>query len=184
MMRRPGAGWSKVDRMSKPQRISYVIMAALLVLVVWLQLGTLLLTAMFGYFALRLLTFRGRRWGAVLVYVVAVAGIGFGLFFFTRAALVALPELAEKAIPAVANYAEQRGIELGFTDYASLKATALQHVRESFASVSQYARTVSYVLIQLIIGLVVALGLYLDPRWRKGTDAGAREGMYGVVSGE
>jgi hypothetical protein len=35
--------------MSQPVRISYVIMAVLLVLIGWLHLGTLVLTALFGY---------------------------------------------------------------------------------------------------------------------------------------
>jgi predicted PurR-regulated permease PerM len=170
--------------MGKPQRISYLVMAALLVLVVWLHLGTLTLTVMFGYFALRLLSFGGRRWLAALIYVVAVAGIGVGLFFFSKAAFVALPDIAEKVIPAVANYAEQRGIELGFTDYASLRTTAVQNVRESFASVGHYAGAASFVLIQLVIGLVVALSMFLNTRRGKGIDPAEREGMYGAVAGE
>ena len=39
--------------MNKSKRISYVIIAALLVLIGWLHLGTLVLTAVFGYFASR-----------------------------------------------------------------------------------------------------------------------------------
>src|ERR1043166_8105894 len=171
--------------MSKPQRISYVIMAVLLFLIAWLHLGTLTLTTLFGYFALRLFTFRGRKWLAALIYLVTVCAIGTGLFFFSRAAYVALPDIADKTIPAVVNFAEKQGIELPFTDYASLKVEALQHVRESFANIGRYAGMASFVLVQLIIGLVVALSLFLDARWGTETDAPAtRNSLYASLVAE
>jgi len=43
--------------MSQSTRISYAIMAALLVLIGWLHLGMLMLTSLFGYFALQKFSF-------------------------------------------------------------------------------------------------------------------------------
>jgi predicted PurR-regulated permease PerM len=104
----------------------------------------------------------------VIVYIVAVLAIGCGLFYFSRQAIKTLPKIAEKTIPAVVNFAEQQHIELPFSDYATLKTAAVQEVKDSFANIPRYAGVVAFVLAQLIIGLVVAVGMFLDARW--GTD--------------
>src|SRR6476620_10904892 len=108
--------------MTKQARISYVIMAVLLVLVGWLHLGMLVLTTLFGYFVLRKLRFsKTRSKGfAVALYLIAIVTIGYGLLFFTKQASIVLPKIAETTIPALTAYAEQQKIELPFTDYASL----------------------------------------------------------------
>src|SRR5581483_6057577 len=107
--------------MSQPTRISYCIMAALLILTAWLHLGTLLLTALFGYFALLAFSFGRSKLLAMLIYIVAVVGIGTGFVYFSKQAYVALPQIADTSIPAVVEFAEKNGIELPFTDYESLK---------------------------------------------------------------
>jgi hypothetical protein len=83
--------------MTQPQRISYFIMAVLLFLVAWLHLGTLALTTLFGFFALRLFTFQGHKRLAVAIYLVAVATIALGLFFFSNAAYIALTDIADRS---------------------------------------------------------------------------------------
>src|SRR5688572_22054855 len=107
--------------MTKSARISYVIMAVILVLIGWLHLATLLLTALFGFFALHMFSFGRSKALGVIVYFIAVVAIGYGLFFFSSRAYKTLPEIATKTIPAVVNYAESKGIELPFTDYADFK---------------------------------------------------------------
>ena len=47
--------------MNLQTRISYVIMAVLLVLVGWLHLGVLVLTSLFGYFAIQQFSFGRSR---------------------------------------------------------------------------------------------------------------------------
>src|SRR6185436_19636301 len=89
--------------MTKSKRISYVIMLVLLVLIGVFSLGTLVLTSSFGYFALQQLTFGGRsKLLAVSLYLVAVAAIICGMFYFGKQTAIALPKIAEKTIPAVA----------------------------------------------------------------------------------
>ena len=92
--------------MNQNVRVSYVIMAGLLVLIGSLHLGTLVLTSLFGYFALQLFSFGRRKYLGLVIYLVAVAAIGTGLVYFSRQAYVALPEIAGTAIPAVVNFAE------------------------------------------------------------------------------
>src|SRR2546425_1119424 len=102
-------------------RISFVIMAVLLVLIGWLHLGVLVLTSLFGYFAIQRFTFGRSRALGMSLYIIAVVAIGFGMYQFGKRAYRELPEIADTTIPAVVDYANKNGIELPFTDYASLR---------------------------------------------------------------
>ena len=171
--------------MTKPARISYAIMAVLLVLIGWLHLATLVLTTLFGYFALRQFSFGRSKLLGVGLYVVAVAAIGYGLFYFSRQAYVTLPKIAETTIPAVVGYAEKQGIELPFTDYASLRTATLNEVKEKLTNVGRYARTAVFEFAMLIIGLVVAVSLFLNARWSEEGDPDAvKDSLYATVARE
>jgi predicted PurR-regulated permease PerM len=161
----PGNSTRIDDLMSQPARISCVIVALLLVLVAYLHLGTFLLTSLFGYLALRAFTIRRSKWLSVTLYLIAVAVISAGLLYFSNLAYRTLPRVAETSIPAMVGFAEKNGIDLPFTDYASLKSTALDAAREGFAIVSQYARTASWQLVLLLAGLVVPLSIFMGPGW-------------------
>ncbi|HTY87042.1 MAG TPA: AI-2E family transporter [Candidatus Acidoferrum sp.] len=168
--------------MSQSARISYVIMAGLLVLIGWLHLGTLVLTSLFGYFALRLFSFGRSKYLGVAIYVVAVAAIGTGLVFFSRQAYIALPQIADTTIPAVVGFAEKKGIELPFTDYESLKTVALNEAQEGIAGVGRYVRAATFQFVLLIAGLVVAASLFLSAAWDADSDSQtSRDSLYATV---
>src|SRR6266508_1301552 len=168
--------------MSKPTRISYVIMALLLVLIGWLHLATLVLTTLFGYFALRLFSLGRSKALGITVYVVAVAAIGYGLYYFSRQAHKTLPEIAKTTIPAVVNFAEKQKIELPFTDYAGLKTVAIGAVTDKVANVGRYARAAVLQFAMLIIGLVVAVSLFISAKWEVDDDPDVVKGsMYSTV---
>ncbi len=148
-------------------------MLLLLVAVGWLRMATLLLTVLFGYFALRQFSFgRSRALGAAL-FLVVVGGAFYGLWFFAQQAYVTFPRIAEETLPAIVETAEQRGIELPFTNWRTAKAAALDGVREKLANVGRYARDAVFILVYLVIGLVVALSLFLSQRLRLDADEGA-----------
>jgi len=168
--------------MTRSARISYVIMAVLLVLIGWLHLATMVLTALFGYFALRVFSFGRSKTLGVILYLIAVVAIGYGLFFFSSRAYKTLPEIAAETIPAVVNYAEKQGIELPFTDYASFKTLALKEVNERIANVGRYAREATIQLAMLIIGVVVALSLFIHAKWEVEGDPDVVKGsIYSTV---
>ncbi len=170
--------------MTTSARISYVIMAVLLVLIGWLHMSTLVLTAMFGYFALNFLSFGRSKALGVVLYVIAVVAIGYGLYYFSGQVYKtkALSEIAEKTIPAVVNFAEKQGIELPFTDYASLKSLAVDEVKDRMANLGRYAREATVQLAMLIIGLVVAVSLFLNAKWETESDPDVMKGsLYSTV---
>jgi len=171
--------------MSKHTRISYAIMTVLLGLVGLLHLGTLALTTLFGYFALRQFSFGRSKTLGVALYLIAAMAIGYGLFFFSRQAYIALPRIAETTIPAVVEYAEKQGLKLPFTDYATLKTLALNSVKEKFANVGRYARKAMFQFALLLVGLVVAVSLFLNARWQTEGDPDAvKDSLYALVSQE
>ena len=168
--------------MSQSTRISYAIMAVLLVLVGWLHLGTLLLAALFGFFALGVFSFGRSKYLGLAIYVVAVAVIGGGLVYFSKQAVHTLPKIAETTIPAVASFAEKQGFELPFTNYATLKTMAIDELTQDVAGTGRHAREAAFKVVQLLIGLVVAASMFLSATWGSETESGAaRDSLYATV---
>ena len=168
--------------MTTSARISYVIMAVLLVMTGWLHLATLVLTGLFGYFALNFLSFGKSKALSVLLYLIAVVGIACGLVYFSKRAYKALPAIADESIPAVVNFAEQHDIELPFTDYASAKTLAVHEVKDRLANLGRYAREATLHVAMLIIGVVVAISLFLNVRWGTESDPDVMKGsLYSTV---
>ncbi len=168
--------------MNQPARISYAIMAALLVLIAVLHLGTLLLTALFGFFALQVFSFGRSKILGVSIYVLMVALISWGMIYFSHQAYLTLPKIVETTIPAVATYAEQEGIELPFSDYAGLKNLIISEAKEDVAGFGRHARETAFKFVQLLIGLVVATSLFLSASWGSENEPGAsRDSLYATV---
>lgn len=171
-----------VRTLTTSARISFGIMAVLLVLIAWLHLGTLVLTAMFGYFAMHLFSFGRSKTLGVVVYLFAVVAIATGLYFFSKRAYKTLPEIAETTIPAVVKFAERQEIDMPFTNYASLKTLVHQEVGERLPSVGTYARTAALQLAMLIIGVVVAVSLFINAKWEVDDDPDVvKNSLYATV---
>ena len=97
--------------MGKPIRISYAFMAVLLILVGVLHLATPLITALFAYFALSLLSLNRSRWVGLTLFLLLLTAMGIGFYSFVKHAYVVLPQIAEKTIPAVVEFAQNIGLD-------------------------------------------------------------------------
>lgn len=139
-------------------------MAVALVLVGWLNLTVLLLTALIGYFAMEKLEIGGRKVLSVSLFILLLVGVGYGFFSFSHNAVVAIPAIAEKSIPVILEYAEKQGMSLPFTDFASLKVEALDFVQREIRNVGKYTGAVLRHAIAFVIGAVVAISLFLNTR--------------------
>lgn len=174
-----------IEIMNRSARISYFVLAAAIVLVVWLHLGTLLLSSLFGYLALQLFSFRSNKVVSVALSFLVAIVVAAGLFYFASLAYRTLPSVADTAIPAMVDFAEKHGIDLPFTDYASLKATALAAARQGFAIIGKYAGVVSFQSLLLVAGSIVGLSLFLNPYWIAGDHPKtAEENLYSQVTRE
>ncbi|PYJ05668.1 MAG: hypothetical protein DME25_08055 [Verrucomicrobia bacterium] len=151
--------------MSKPARISYWILLLTIVLVGWLHLATLLLAVLFSYFVLHKLQFGRRPWLAVSLFLGVLLGIAYGLAHFINQAVVALPKIADTAIPSIIAWAQGHGIGLPFTDYESLKGLAIDTVKDEvhyLGKFANFAKGATAQFVFLLIGCVVGLSIFLN----------------------
>jgi predicted PurR-regulated permease PerM len=164
---------SSTQPINQVKRFSYVFMLGLLVLVIALHLATPLLATLFIYLALTHLQLprRGGKWIAAGILLILLAGIAYGLGYFVKRAVQDLPVIADKAIPSVIESAKRQGIELPFTDYDSLKDLALDTVKSEvrfLSSFAKFARGAAAQVLLFVAGCVVAIGLFLNPRFELG----------------
>jgi len=135
--------------MITPTRLSYGVLAATIVLAGLLHLGAPLLVVLFSYFALRQLYFlTKRKWLALILFGIVVAAIGVAAAYFTRAAILALPDVADTSIPSASAWAQKRQIELPFTDFESLKQVVIDTLGEEahyLRNVANFARSTAAV---------------------------------------
>jgi predicted PurR-regulated permease PerM len=151
--------------MTKSTRISYVFIALTLVLVAWLQLATPLLAVMFSLFVLNKMNFARSKWLAVSLFVVVIFSITYAAGHFLKAAVIALPKIADTSIPSIIGWAQSQGVELPFTDYDSLKTVTIDTVKEQVHYVrnaANFARGATREFAFLVIGIVVAVSLFLN----------------------
>ncbi|HEV8630352.1 MAG TPA: AI-2E family transporter [Thermoanaerobaculia bacterium] len=149
--------------MISPTRISYWFILATFLLVGALHLGTPLLAALFSYFLLERLRWMKSKWLAILLFVLLLLAGSFALAGFTAQAVVALPAVAEKAIPSIIDYAKAHGIELPFTDWESLKAVLVETATDQAQYVGRFATGATRELVFVIIAIVVAVTLFVRP---------------------
>jgi len=142
--------------------LSYVVFAAALVLAGWLHMATLLITVLFGYFALHKLTYRRRKRLAVLLFLIVVCVVFSSFAYFLRETFEALPTIASKSIPEVVQYANNHGINLPFDDKDSLKDVVLNALREAKGVVGNFAKIATKEFVILVVGVVIAIGMFLQ----------------------
>jgi predicted PurR-regulated permease PerM len=164
--------------MNRPAEISYAIVAILMALVAWFHLGTFLLTSLFGYLALQMFCFRRNKAVSVTIYIFAVIVVGAGLLYIASLSYRVFPKIADMAIPAMVEFAEKNGIDLPFTDYASLKSSALSEAQEGIATIGRYAGIASFQSVLFLAGLVVALSIFLNPSWSAERQGSATDNLY------
>jgi len=155
---------------NRPAWLSYASIAVALILVGILHLGLPFITGLFAYLALTKLNFikRRGRWLPVLIFIILVAALAYGLGNVINQAVRILPDVAEQAIPSVIQWAKEHQIELPFTDYDSLKDLTLETVRNqahNLAGVAKVARGATSQFALILVAMVVAIGLFLNPRF-------------------
>ena len=157
--------------MITPVRVSYAVLAATIILAGILHLGAPLLVVLFSYFALRqLYSLTRRKWLALTLFIITVVGIGGAGVYFTRAAILALPDVADTSIPSASAWAQKRQIELPFTDFESLRQVVVNTLGEEanyLRNVANVAKATTANLVFSILGIVAAASLFfktgLDP---------------------
>src|ERR1043166_5836176 len=97
-----------VDK-NRLEKISYFVVVLMFLLAAWLRLGTILITVLFAYFALRKFRMNQRKWVSIVLFFILITVIGYGFWIFAHQAMRALPTIFEKSIPAMVDYANAHG---------------------------------------------------------------------------
>jgi len=151
--------------MITPARLSYGVLAATIILAGLLRLGLPLLVVLFSYFALRQLYFLTRKkWLALSAFAVVVVAVAAAGVYFTRAAILALPDVADTSIPSASAWAQQRQIELPFTDFESLREVVIDTLKQEahyLQNVAHFAGSTTALLVFAVVGIVAAGSLFL-----------------------
>jgi len=151
--------------MITPARLSYGVLAATIILAGLLRLGLPLLVVLFSYFALRQLYFLTRKkWLAFSAFAVVVVAVAAAGVYFTRAAILALPDVADTSIPSASAWAQQRQIELPFTDFESLREVVIDTLKQEahyLQNVAHFAGSTTALLVFAVVGIVAAGSLFL-----------------------
>src|SRR5205809_3091999 len=175
--------------MITPTWLSYSVLAATIILAGLLHLGVPLLVVLFSYFALQQLYFlTKRKWLALILFGIVVAGIGTAAVFFTRAAILALPDVADTSLPSASAWAQKRQIELPFNDFESLKQAvtdALGQEAHYLRNLANFAKSTTAILFFSVIGIIAAGSLFfktgLDPH--RGTHR-VKNNLYSICCDE
>src|SRR5688572_20155123 len=171
--------------MSLPTRLSYAFIALLIIAAGWLHLATPLVTVLFSFFALHILSFRGRKWLGLTLFLILLTTAGVGFYFFLKQSAAALPEIAARTIPVVLDWAEKRGVELPFSDYASLRGLAIDTVEREFRGIGKYAGVALIQSAAIIIGVVVAISLFINSKFDLEADKPAQSNnLYTLTASE
>src|SRR2546430_10298966 len=102
--------------MITPTRLSYAVLAFTIVLVGVLNLGVPLLVVLFSYFALRQLYYlTKRKWLALILFAVGVAGVAAAAADFNRAAILSPPGGGDNSLPPASAPGPKRAIEIPIT---------------------------------------------------------------------
>jgi predicted PurR-regulated permease PerM len=157
--------------MITPARLSYGVLAATIILAGLLRLGLPLLVVLFSYFSLRQLYLLTRKkWLALSAFAFVVVAVAAAGVYFTRAAILALPDVADTSIPSASAWAQQRQIELPFTDFESLREVVINTLKQEahyLQNVAHFAGSTTALLVFAVIGIVAAGSLFfktgLDP---------------------
>jgi predicted PurR-regulated permease PerM len=171
-------------RMTRLAQASYGIMLLTLVLVTWLGLATLFITVLFSYFALQRLSLRGSKGIAIFLFILLVAAIGYSFGYFAHQAVHALPKIADTAIPAIIKFAKQQNLVLPFTDLESLRTLALSTIVDEMQYFGKRATGLGKQIVFFIIGLVVAICLFVNARMDLEAERRGPNNLYSVICAE
>src|SRR5205823_2070251 len=133
----------------------------------------------------KLLSLTRSKWVALFVFLLLAAGITYAGIHFTRAAIVALPDVAEHSIPSASAWAQARQIQLPFTDFDSLRDVVIETLKEQaqyVQNVAQFARATTAMIAFGVIGVVIAVSLIFNSRIDSYFDVSARpQNLYSAL---
>ena len=149
--------------MAAAPAIPYVIFLLLAIATCGLHLTTILITALFTYLALQTLSAGRFKWIAVAVFLVLLSLFFYGFGLFVKQAIVELPTIVSTSVQRILSYVASQGIDQPFTDFGKLKSLAIDSAQQAAGFLGGFARIATKEFLFFVVGVVVAIGIFLDP---------------------
>lgn len=149
--------------MNRPVTLSYYLFGGLLVLMGCLHLATPFLTILFVFLILEKLRIATRsKWVAITLMILLMAFLSWGSIYFSRQMVTAMPEMLAKTIPSMIDYLDNHGVTLPFENHQGLKTMLVESVQNQWGNIGKLAGNLVHQVAFVIIGLVIAVGLFLN----------------------
>lgn len=161
---------TKIKKANKETIISYWLFGGLCILLLSLKLTTILLAMFFSLLALHILTFRNYKKTSIIFFFLFVTAIFLGFVYFINQAVITIPEIAKNALPDITQLAETYQIKIPFSDVESFKSTIVKLFKTELSSLANFARIASIEFVYLIIGIFIAVGMFITPKMENETD--------------
>lgn len=152
-----------MKKINRETMASYWLFAGLCILLLSLKLTTILLSIFFSLLALHMLTFRSYKKTSITLFFILVSTIFLGFAYFINQAVITIPEIAENALPDITQFAQKYGIKIPFSDIQSFKHTIVALFKTELSSLANFAKIASKEFLYLIIGIVIAIGMFITP---------------------
>jgi len=162
--------------LSGPDRFSFWFFAGILVLAAVLRLGGPLVAILFSFFILNKLNLLPKlgKWPAVAVFLLLGCGLAYGLGLFVNQMVKALPDIADRAIPAVIDLAKRYQMDLPFTDFDSFRDTARETIKNQvhyISSLARFARGTASEVLLCVVGVIIGIAMFLNRGFEPGGKA-------------
>ena len=151
------------NHLSAVRGYSYMLIGLTLGLVGWGGLGTPFITILFAYFVLEKLGRLKNKALTVAAFFILAIVLCTVFGYFLNRAVSTLPRVITASIPAIIEYAKDRHLELPFADWDTLKEFVLEALKNQFRLVSGLAKDAVMQSVLLVIGIVVAVSIYVNP---------------------
>lgn len=156
------------------RKVSYLLFACVVGLIIFLHLGPVVLAGFFSYMILdathrnlakRMNEFLA-RWLSVLFFLLTAVIVAWLFWIFIRLSLLRLPDILSYAVPKITDLAANYSINLPFENPQQLRVLALESIRENARSITLESFVLTKDFFQIILIAFVAILRFMEGRRR------------------
>lgn len=183
--------------MTTAARISYALMALMLLAILVFKMGHVVLAALFSFMFMelffravrRVVAAPAARWLAALGFIITAAILTVVFLRFIKQTLLTLPDIVEVALPQVMALAQKYGLDLPFANFQDLREFANNKILVNALSITKASTLLTKEVFHMAIGVVAAVLYFVagkPPKYepnlfdavRKETNARIRKFVY------
>lgn len=159
-------------RVATPKTISYFVLSAAFLLVVYFHLGPALLAGFFSYLVLdfiyrplsKILRPFYARWISLAVFIVVSALMVGVILKFVGQSLAAVPVIMANSLPRLNELSLQYGFDLAFTNMEEMLAAVIEALKQNAGKITKSSQILTGQFFHVLIGCSVALLSFMDTK--------------------